>query len=65
MVKDVDQSEAYVTLPDGTEEVVAMKDDGMHGDGAAGDGIYGGYVPAKMVVLSGNEKYDTNRLGNM
>ncbi|MCU0753696.1 MAG: conditioned medium factor [Xanthomonadales bacterium] len=31
-----------VTAPDGTVQTVAMADDGQHGDGLAGDGIYGG-----------------------
>lgn len=31
-----------VTSPDGRVSTVAMFDDGRHGDGAAGDGLYGG-----------------------
>ncbi|PYI81548.1 MAG: hypothetical protein DME26_19790 [Verrucomicrobia bacterium] len=30
----------------GTEVSVPMLDDGLHGDGAAGDGVYGGTIPA-------------------
>lgn len=31
-----------VTAPDGVEQTYAMYDDGLHADGRAGDGIYGG-----------------------
>lgn len=31
-----------VTAPDGAEQTYAMYDDGLHADGRAGDGIYGG-----------------------
>ena len=33
---------ATVTKPDGTESSVSLFDDGMHGDGTAGDGLFGG-----------------------
>jgi len=33
---------ATVTAPDGAPTVVPMYDDGQHGDGAAGDGFFGG-----------------------
>ncbi|EKU26647.1 conditioned medium factor [Xanthomonas translucens pv. graminis] len=36
-----------VTAPDGTVTQWPMADDGRHGDGAAGDGIYAGDFPAK------------------
>jgi hypothetical protein len=35
--------QAIVTAPDGTETLVPLFDDGMHDDGAADDGLYGGY----------------------
>lgn len=35
-----------VTLPDGTEQDVQMLDDGLHSDGLANDGIYGGSLAA-------------------
>lgn len=34
--------QALVTAPDGTQSSVPMFDDGQHGDGAAGDGLYAG-----------------------
>jgi hypothetical protein len=33
---------AIVTAPDGRQSVVSMFDDGQHGDGGAGDGLYAG-----------------------
>jgi Mg-chelatase subunit ChlD len=33
---------ATITAPDGTATLVHLWDDGQHGDGAAGDGFYGG-----------------------
>ncbi|UYB52180.1 conditioned medium factor [Xanthomonas sp. AM6] len=36
-----------VTAPDGTVTQWPMADDGRHGDGAAGDGVYAGDFPAK------------------
>ena len=33
--------QAKIVAPDGTEEVLVMLDDGIHGDGDAGDGVYG------------------------
>jgi len=35
-----------VFLPDGAEVNVQMHDDGLHADGAANDGVYGGLIPA-------------------
>lgn len=37
-----------VTAPDGTVTQWPMADDGRHGDGAAGDGVYAGDFPAKV-----------------
>jgi len=37
--------------PSGNEETVQMHDDGLHADGAANDGIYGGFIPATKVGL--------------
>ncbi len=34
----------------GAETSIAMADDGAHGDGLAGDGIYGGVIPADLSV---------------
>jgi hypothetical protein len=34
--------------PNGDAEVVPMHDDGLHSDGEAGDGIWGGYMVASM-----------------
>ena len=47
---DLDQITVVVTSAGGiTSATVTMLDDGLHGDGAAGDGIYGGQIPAKPV----------------
>ncbi|MEI6175759.1 MAG: DUF1566 domain-containing protein [Verrucomicrobiota bacterium] len=47
---DLDQISMVVTSASGgTSSTVTMLDDGLHGDGAAGDGIYGGQIPAKPV----------------
>jgi len=47
VVKDiVSEAVMEVTLPDGSEEDVQMHDDGLHGDGEANDGIYGGILVA-------------------
>lgn len=35
----------YDGTPLGTAGVSPMADDGLHGDGAAGDGVYGGFIP--------------------
>src|SRR5262249_27539983 len=37
----------------GTESVLPMLDDGQHGDGAAGDGIYGATIPAGGLSVPG------------
>jgi len=36
-----------LVLPDGTEETVEMKDDGLHADGKANDGIWGATIEAE------------------
>ena len=47
---DLDQITVVVTSAGGiTSTTVTMLDDGLHGDGTAGDGIYGGQIPAKPV----------------
>ena len=47
---DLDQITVVVTSAGGiTSNTVTMLDDGLHGDGAAGDGIYGAQIPAKPV----------------
>jgi hypothetical protein len=38
----IEQASLRVTAPDGSERVEAMFDDGLHADGKAGDGLYGG-----------------------
>jgi hypothetical protein len=51
--------EAFVTAPDGTETRVVLSDDGEHGDGAAGDGLYAGLytlvIQADVVYPQGEE----------
>lgn len=42
----IDDAWIRVTRPDGKVETVAMFDDGLHADGVAGDGIYGGVFDA-------------------
>jgi hypothetical protein len=42
----IDSVSLRVTTPDGAVQNFAMFDDGVHGDGAAGDGVYGGDFPA-------------------
>ena len=44
----IDEAQLRVVAPDGTTSHHAMFDDGAHGDGKAGDGIYGGEFPATM-----------------
>ncbi|UKE73250.1 choice-of-anchor X domain-containing protein [Xanthomonas graminis] len=41
------EAQLRVTAPDGTVTQWPMADDGRHGDGAAGDGVYAGDFPAK------------------
>jgi len=42
----IDSATLRVTFPDGRIESYAMFDDGLNGDGEAGDGIFGGSFPA-------------------
>jgi hypothetical protein len=42
----IDQATISVSRADGSVETVAMFDDGLHADGAAGDGIFGGLFAA-------------------
>jgi hypothetical protein len=42
----VDEASIRVTRADGRVEKIAMFDDGLHGDGAAGDGLFGGVFEA-------------------
>lgn len=56
----IDSAVLHVTYPDGTITKIAMFDDGRNGDGAAGDGVYGGSFAAKsagdyvaQVIVSG------------
>jgi predicted GH43/DUF377 family glycosyl hydrolase len=45
-------AKAFIVSDDGsTQDSVELFDDGLNGDGTAGDGIYGGYLP----VTNGNE----------
>jgi hypothetical protein len=41
------QSEAFVFDPTGDEIIVEMYDDGLHADGAAHDGKFGGQLPVR------------------
>jgi hypothetical protein len=43
---DLDQITVTVTTGGTTSTAVTMYDDGAHGDGAAGDHVYGGQIPA-------------------
>jgi hypothetical protein len=43
----IDDATLRVIAPDGAQESHAMFDDGKHGDGEAGDGIYGGEFAAR------------------
>ena len=43
---DLDQITVSVTSGGATTNTVTMLDDGAHGDGAAGDHVYGGQIPA-------------------
>ncbi|MFC6840341.1 choice-of-anchor X domain-containing protein [Xanthomonas theicola] len=59
----VKRAELRIIAPDGEERTVAMTDDGMHGDGEAGDGIYGSsFVPDRsgtwiaQVVVHGRDR---------
>jgi hypothetical protein len=52
-----------VTMPDGIVQTFAMFDDGKHGDGVAGDGVFGGDFPAlkagtylAQVVMRGTDR---------
>ncbi len=56
----IDSAVLRVTYPDGAIAKIAMFDDGRNGDGAAGDGVYGGSFAAKaagdyvaQVIVSG------------
>lgn len=42
----VEEASIRLTRADGTVEKIAMFDDGLHADGAAGDGLYGGLFDA-------------------
>jgi hypothetical protein len=42
-----------VIKPDGTEVVLVVFDDGLHGDGPAGDGIYGATLAGSETALEG------------
>lgn len=44
----IDRAQMKVTTPDGRSETFAMFDDGRHGDGAAGDGLFGAGFQVKM-----------------
>jgi hypothetical protein len=44
----IDTAMLRVTLPDGQIRTYPMFDDGLHGDGKAGDGVYGGTFPAEL-----------------
>ena len=44
----VNEASLRVLTPAGDEKLVAMFDDGLHGDGAAGDGVFGGSFIADM-----------------
>ncbi len=46
---DLDQIAVTVTSGGATSTTVNMADDGAHGDGAAGDHVYGGQIPAMAV----------------
>ena len=46
---DLDQITVTVTSGGATTTTVAMYDDGSHGDGAAGDHVYGAQIPAMAV----------------
>jgi len=39
-------AEIDVYNPEGSQELIPMHDDGLHGDGAADDGIYGAFIPS-------------------
>ncbi len=43
----IERAELRVTYPNGTVGLHAMFDDGLHADGAAGDGVFGGEFLAK------------------
>lgn len=43
----IERAKLRVNLPSGRVSEFPMFDDGRHDDGAAGDGVYGGFVPAK------------------
>lgn len=43
----IERAKLRVTLPSGRVASFPMFDDGRHDDGQAGDGVYGGFVPAK------------------
>jgi hypothetical protein len=50
----------------GTPVVISMLDDGSHGDGAAGDGVYGATIPAQNLNTLVRYRVDANGLtGNM
>lgn len=44
---DLDQISVTVTSEGGSTSTLAMLDDGLHGDGAAGDHVYGAQIPAQ------------------
>ncbi len=59
----IDRAELRVTYPDGSSDINAMFDDGMHADGVAGDGVFGGDFLAKstgsylaQVVVHGRDR---------
>jgi hypothetical protein len=45
----IDSAVLRVTAPDGSEKIYPMFDDGLHDDGVAGDGLFGGDYPATEV----------------
>ncbi len=60
----IDRAELRVTYPNGTVGMSTMFDDGLHDDGAAGDGVFGGEFLAKstgdhmaQVVIRGVDRH--------
>jgi hypothetical protein len=60
----IDSATLRVTYPDGSVQSFPMFDDGRHGDGAAGDGVFGASFPAQVaghhlaqVIVSGSHAH--------
>jgi len=48
LVNAIKEATATFTAPDGSQTTVSMVDDGLHADGAANDGVFGGLITATM-----------------